>query len=419
MGLRKCLRLALLAATLVAKFRLAESTLSFEGHSYESIPARFGLEWKPRARTYQAHLQFLQDRPRLCEGTGGLEGLIHPNDTLPVALLVERGNCTFEEKAWVAMQAYPTVSFLVVYDHTPEKSLVSMRETSSAEGIKLGMIFISFEAGMELRAFLSNQTEEEVDQGGFVVHLDGLDPMMYADSSLQHLQTWILIAMGGFFTFITVFGCLLVFVQIGVIPVNSAGQLMLTSEAIRRARRLLTRDEVARFQPGGDLNVRLQASESGEVLHTEETHPDDNKPPAEDIAATINSPFDPEEDQSCAVCLDELKTEAAAGDSEHQCSSTLCLPCGHNFHLDCIVPWLTERQANCPLCKFDLLEFMLHHDEKTSPKDGSKLSYTWWKRQARRLWGWSPIQSSDSHSQADSSSSTAAEDPNGADVTPL
>jgi hypothetical protein len=133
---------------LAATAPLVECTVSFEGRNYESIPARFGMEWQPRARTYQAHLQFLPDHPRLCDGTGTFDRLMPPNDTLPIALLVERGNCTFEEKAWVAMQAYPTVSFLVVYDHTPEKSLVSMRETSSAQGIQLGMLFVSHEAGM-------------------------------------------------------------------------------------------------------------------------------------------------------------------------------------------------------------------------------------------------------------------------------
>lgn len=63
-----------------------------------------------------------------------------------MALLVERGNGTFEEKAWVAMKAYmySTVSFLVIHDHTPEKSLEGIRETYDAEEINLGMLFVSY-----------------------------------------------------------------------------------------------------------------------------------------------------------------------------------------------------------------------------------------------------------------------------------
>lgn len=77
---------------MVASFpSFVEGIVSQEGRSFESIPARFGMNWKPPERTYQAHLQFIQERPLLCEGTGGLERLVMPNDTLPVALLVQRG----------------------------------------------------------------------------------------------------------------------------------------------------------------------------------------------------------------------------------------------------------------------------------------------------------------------------------------
>lgn len=45
-----------------------------------------------------------------------------------------------------------------------------------------------------LRAFLNNQTEDILDEGGPIIQLDGLDPPMYNESSLADLQTWILIA---------------------------------------------------------------------------------------------------------------------------------------------------------------------------------------------------------------------------------
>ena len=108
---------------------------------------------------------------------------------------------------------------------------------------------------------MNNQTEEVLGGGGPFVQLDGLDPLMYNQPSLADLQTWILIAMGGFFTFITVFGCLLVGAQLGLIPVNGAGQIILTPEAIRRSRKLMTTDEVARLQPGGDLYGKLASSD--------------------------------------------------------------------------------------------------------------------------------------------------------------
>lgn len=146
MSLFRGFSIAVSIAAIVANFPLTEATVSYGERYFESVPSRFGMDWKPPNQTYQAHLQFLQESPRLCDGTE--LDVVAPNDSVPVALLVERGNCTFEQKALVATKAYPTVSFMVVYDHTPEKSLVSMRETSDADEIELGMLFVSYEAGM-------------------------------------------------------------------------------------------------------------------------------------------------------------------------------------------------------------------------------------------------------------------------------
>ena len=29
------------------------------------------------------------------------------------------------------------------------------------------------------------------------------------------------------------------------------------------------------------------------------------------------------------------------------------MPCKHNFHRDCIIPWLKERNS-CPICRYEL-----------------------------------------------------------------
>ncbi|CAG8578083.1 3229_t:CDS:2 [Paraglomus brasilianum] len=46
---------------------------------------------------------------------------------------------------------------------------------------------------------------------------------------------------------------------------------------------------------------------------------------------------------TCAICLEDF-----ANDDELR-----CLPCEHEYHTDCIDPWLTEKSSKCPLCKFD------------------------------------------------------------------
>ncbi|KAI8367604.1 uncharacterized protein BYT42DRAFT_586864 [Radiomyces spectabilis] len=46
---------------------------------------------------------------------------------------------------------------------------------------------------------------------------------------------------------------------------------------------------------------------------------------------------------TCVFCLDEF----ACGDKVRK------LPCGHEYHVECIDPWLTLKSASCPLCKYD------------------------------------------------------------------
>ncbi|KAJ2846571.1 hypothetical protein IWW36_004289 [Coemansia brasiliensis] len=46
---------------------------------------------------------------------------------------------------------------------------------------------------------------------------------------------------------------------------------------------------------------------------------------------------------TCIVCIDDFVVG----------SKMRILPCGHNFHIECIDPWLTAKSSLCPLCKYD------------------------------------------------------------------
>ncbi|KAH0543075.1 hypothetical protein FGG08_002588 [Glutinoglossum americanum] len=50
--------------------------------------------------------------------------------------------------------------------------------------------------------------------------------------------------------------------------------------------------------------------------------------------------------EECVVCLEEYVDGV---------SRVMRLPCGHEFHADCITPWLTTRRRTCPICKGDVV----------------------------------------------------------------
>ena len=65
----------------------------------------------------------------------------------------------------------------------------------------------------------------------------------------------------------------------------------------------------------------------------------------------------------CVVCLEEYV------DGE---SKVMSLPCGHEFHAECITPWLVNRRRTCPICKGDVVRSLQKggsssDDENTEP----------------------------------------------------
>ncbi|KIV80011.1 hypothetical protein PV11_07546 [Exophiala sideris] len=58
----------------------------------------------------------------------------------------------------------------------------------------------------------------------------------------------------------------------------------------------------------------------------------------------------------CVVCLEEYI------DGE---SKVMSLPCGHEFHAECITPWLVTRRRTCPICKGDVVRSLARGEDET------------------------------------------------------
>ncbi|EDU49834.1 RING-finger-containing ubiquitin ligase [Pyrenophora tritici-repentis] len=72
--------------------------------------------------------------------------------------------------------------------------------------------------------------------------------------------------------------------------------------------------------------------------------------------------------RECVVCLEEYVDGV---------SRVMSLPCGHEFHVDCITPWLVTRRRTCPICKGDVVRTLSQsfHDrlQSVSPTGSPRL----------------------------------------------
>lgn len=404
------LSLVCLAVLLVSPTKALISLPGFS-EEYISLPARFGLQLSeaPPIRTY---LTIVKDQPYMCAGeitepqseptiahnsgdddihqskipynntldasmqidkhdnsilsaviNQGIIPLPKPQNNLPVTILVERGLCTFYEKAMMAAQY--GAQYVIIYDDQIAPDLVPM---SSDYETDMTLLFVSASTGHSLRDHIVTASEKNSYQTGLgpptrgygngtsldesvvqddrfygynlVVEIDGTSPYYQMGYRGLNMAAYLLAAMSGFLAFLIFFGCLLICAQCGCITAapDEHGRIVLFAGGPGiRAPETLTRI------------IRIHKLTPNQVLLLEE----------EEFEASGEETEEGDSHACCAICLEEF---------EHQ-EKLRVLPCGHRFHEDCLVPWLTGRHASCPLCKMDVLE---HIKEIEGKKNGDK-----------------------------------------------
>jgi hypothetical protein len=319
------------------------ANIYINNETYPSLPALFG-RFMLDGKTYQARLQYFHGNPYLCElddyvrsrfvAPWGPQVPSHDGNNItlfePVVILASRGNCPFVTKAAVAESLHESVKFLIVYNYNTEKFdgsdgddvLVPMY--AQYGNSKLVLLSVTHSTGQAIKKFLSEQPENIIAMGGPFIGFDSQTPSgTFTD---QDFQSILLSALGLFFMLISFSGCLVILATSyhAVALQGSSGGVL--------QRRLLTVEEVHSFV-SSSISSSAATNLPSDVETSSDTIPLEHAPENND-----------DQEHKCAICLDDIVDGTPA-----------ILPCGHKYHLDCILPWLTERQSKCPLCKFDVL----------------------------------------------------------------
>jgi hypothetical protein len=334
---------------------------------------------------YEARLQFLRENPYLCDPvtSPNASSFVRPTGpvitdsrgenitlTTPIVLLASRGVCPFLKKAQVAQDLDPSVQYLIVFNFNPtggsssEDLIVPMY--SEYGDSRLVLLSVTHRTGQALKRYLASQPANVLELGGPIITFDDTPPAGLL--SVDDLRDVLLSALGMFFLLISFSGCVLMAAGAhGVLRSDGNGGIRIVLGPGIAA--------VGTGPNGGGADGRgigtIMTNRSGlltlqQVQRLRESvsrHSNSNCSDASSDTLTPHPPSLSEDaygsSHCCAVCLDEFD----------EGSEILTLPvCGHEFHADCITPWLTERQAKCPLCKNDVLEHVLQMDAKS---DGS------------------------------------------------
>jgi len=375
--------------------------------TFASLPGLFGAAMHDN-RVYEARLQFLPESPYLCDPIDDLSrsSFVVPPPTVlaessdgkdneqqqkqdDVILLVGRGQCPFQRKASVAERIDPSIKYLLVYNfNTPgvvggdedgEDTLVPMY--SEFGDTRLVMISVTHRAGQALKRYIKEQPDAVLKLGGPLLRFDSVPPEGLL--SVDELRGMLLSALGLFFMLISFSGCVMILAgTYGMTGGNNgtgrrnSGGIVFVAGAERDGIMIMGLDGGDDDDAGGDdddsdvpifpglvgrgrfRRQRLLLTDAQvRKLASEEEFPDGSTATAIPSSSATEGPDSDSSATStaCAICIEEFDQPSS---QQQQQQLRLTLPCRHAFHVDCIAPWLTERQSKCPLCKFDVLAYV-------------------------------------------------------------
>ncbi|KAI7867659.1 hypothetical protein BDF14DRAFT_1742880 [Spinellus fusiger] len=260
----------------------------------------------------------LYDAGLLCESSQDKLSRFLPYQ--PKIALAQQGNCSLAHKAVVAQA--DGVAALIIYDNVPfDKDPYAGIMDIPASNLTLVVYYVDLNVGLDL--LLKAQST-----GPIVLGSDGI-------SSQEAIRVILYPTTNGFpsaweFTLIVIVVLLVLSFAISE-TVTRTADTEKSKEVAKDSSEGSSEDSLENLpeNPPEDLPKDLPAERSLELA--------EEKSEVDTILSI------PETREACVICLDEF----SKGDTIRQ------LPCHHEYHCECIDPWLTIKSAACPLCKYD------------------------------------------------------------------
>lgn len=281
-----------------------------------------------------------------------------------IAILAPRGGCTLEEKARNTVSRFQTVNeqvkYLLIYDYNeteegPQIHISSNdgEEDLDAPPIPLMLLLVSFDSAQAIVDAMAESGTDGDERNSITISIDSATtkPTLESDSqswsslmstilsgsvenkikilALQVFASLVVTLLSFIFTASVLLYCWrdTIFIEISR---NGIMFSQLDNEYDSEPKNLLEENEVLRLP---------QIEYCGAAGTTDE------ESPSSSVKVHCNS-------TSCSICLEDFDLK----------EKVRVLPCGHLFHTECILPWLTTRVANCPLCKESFKENDPHEE---------------------------------------------------------
>ncbi|XP_060531777.1 E3 ubiquitin-protein ligase goliath-like isoform X2 [Cylas formicarius] len=218
-----------------------------------------------------------------------------PNPGTPWIAMIKRGQCNFDIKIDNAFRSH--ASGVIVYNDRDSSSLEKMKLSNDPRR-NISSVFIYKWKGEELAKLSENDSD-------VYVHITIAGHTSSKTANINRTSV--------------------LFVSITFIVLMIISLTWLVFYYVQRFRYIRTKDKLTR-------KLGNAAKKALSKIPTKHLKLDDKEMQGDG--------------ECCAVCLEPYKLN----------DTLRILPCGHEFHKNCIDPWLLEHRT-CPMCKMDILKY--------------------------------------------------------------